>query len=99
MISKRFFKTKNEVEVTFEVEVPKETTSVALVADFLDWQPQPMKKVAKSNIYKFKVRLPKDAKFQYRYLLNEQQWMNDSQADGYVANQFGDDNCMLLTAQ
>ncbi|NAX39281.1 1,4-alpha-glucan branching protein, partial [Vibrio sp. V26_P1S5P106] len=26
MISKRFFKTKNEVEVTFELEVPAETT-------------------------------------------------------------------------
>ncbi|MCG3723943.1 isoamylase early set domain-containing protein [Vibrio cincinnatiensis] len=99
MITKRFFKTKNEVEVTFEVEVPQNTVSVALVADFLDWQPQPMKKVAKSNIYKFKTRLPKESQFQYRYLLDEQEWMNDTQADAYVANEFGEDNCVLCTAQ
>ena len=85
MISKRFFKTKNEVEITFEVEASQDSTSVALVADFLDWQPQPMKRVAKSNIYKFKTRLPKDGVFQFRYLLNEQQWVNDPDADGYAA--------------
>ncbi|NAX41186.1 1,4-alpha-glucan branching protein, partial [Vibrio sp. V26_P1S5P106] len=83
----------------FELEVPAETTRVSLVADFSDWQPQPMKKVAKSSIYKFKTRLPKNGKFQYRYLLNEQEWMNDSQADDYVVNEFGDHNCVLCTAQ
>lgn len=97
MINKRFFKTKNEVEVTFELEAPQDAERVDIVADFLDWQPQAMKKIAKSNVYKFKARLPKDAEFQFRYRLNEQQWLNDAQADHYVANEFGEDNCLVRT--
>lgn len=98
MINKRFFKTKDEVEVTFELEA-KEATSVAIVADFLDWKATPMKKLAKGKTYKFKTRLPKDSQFQFRYLVNDQQWVNDAQADSYVANEFGEDNCLVSTAQ
>ena len=47
MINKRFFKTKDEVEVTFELAAEQVGQSVAIVADFLDWQPTEMKKVAK----------------------------------------------------
>lgn len=34
MINKRFFKTKDEVEVTFELEAPQEASKVEIVADF-----------------------------------------------------------------
>lgn len=99
MINKRFFKTKQEVEVTFEVDAADASSKVAIVADFLDWQPEPMKKVAKSNRFKFKTRLPKDAEFQFRYLFDDQKWVNDPQADQYIANGFGEDNCLVSTYQ
>jgi 1,4-alpha-glucan branching enzyme len=100
MISKRFFKTKDEVEVTFELEAPEAASNVAIVADFLDWKPEPMKKVAKSSCtYKFKTRLPKDGEFQFRYLLDEQQWINDPGADQYIPNEYGDNNCLISTYQ
>jgi len=99
MINKRFFKTKDEVEVTFELEAPEVSSNVAIVADFLDWQPQPMKKVAKSSTFKFKTRLPKDSNYQFRYLLDESQWVNDPHADQYIPNGFGEDNCMVSTHQ
>lgn len=44
MINKKFLKTKDEVEVTFECNAPEAASEVAIVADFLDWQPEPMKK-------------------------------------------------------
>lgn len=97
MISKKFFKTKDEVEVTFEVELPKDSSNVSIVADFLDWTPEPMKKVAKSSIYKFKTRLPKDSEFQFRYLLDEQTWMNDPNADKFIPNGLGEDNSLITT--
>lgn len=99
MINKHFFKTKNEVEVTFELEAPDASSNVAIVADFLGWQPQPMKKVAKGNTYKFKTRLPKNSEFQFRYLLNDHQWINDPSADRFIPNDFGDDNCLISTYQ
>lgn len=98
MINKRFFKTKDEVEVTFELDAA-DAQSVALVADFLDWKATPMKKVAKSKTFKFKTRLPKGEQFEFRYLVNDNQWVNDGQADSYIRNEFGEDNCLVSTAQ
>lgn len=63
MINKKFLKTKDEVEVTFECDAPQAASEVAIVADFLGWQPEPMKKVAKSSTFKFKTRLPKIVNF------------------------------------
>lgn len=99
MINKRFFKTKDEVEVTFELDAANADQSVALVADFLDWQPVEMKKVAKSKSFKFKTRLPKDQHFEFRYLVDNDKWVNDANADQYKPNGFGDDNGLLSTYQ
>ncbi|MBA5761451.1 isoamylase early set domain-containing protein [Vibrio sp. 404] len=97
MINKRFFKTKDEVEVTFEFPQESVSSSVALVADFLDWQPTLMKKVAKTKSFKFKTRLPKDQQFEFRYLVDNERWINDPSADQYKANGFGEDNGLVNT--
>ncbi|WP_333701882.1 isoamylase early set domain-containing protein [Vibrio hepatarius] len=99
MINKRYFKTKDEVEVTFELPATEVAESAVLFADFLDWQPTEMKKVAKTKSYKFKTRLPKDAQFEFRYLVDNDKWINDPQADQYKPNGFGEDNCLVTTFQ
>ena len=99
MINKRFFKTKDEVEVTFELAADEVGHSAAIVADFLDWQPIEMKKVAKSKSYKFKTRLPKDQEFEFRYLIDKEKWVNDPAADLYRPNGFGEDNGLVSTYQ
>ncbi|CCN89268.1 conserved hypothetical protein [Vibrio nigripulchritudo SFn27] len=98
VINKKFFKTKNEVEVTFELD-EKEASSVAIVADFLDWKATPMKRNKKDKTFKFKTRLPKDQEFEFRYLVNDSNWVNDSNADRYVPNSFGQDNCLVSTRE
>ncbi|MFA0087554.1 1,4-alpha-glucan branching protein [Vibrio sp. 10N.286.49.C2] len=97
MINKRFFKTKDEVEVTFELDATN-VDSVVLMAEFHDWQPIQMKKVAKTKSFKYKTRLPKGAEYQFRYLVNDTEWVNDAEADQYVPNGFGADNCIITTA-
>lgn len=99
MINKRFFKTKDEVEVTFELAAHEVGHSAAIVADFSDWQPIEMKRVAKSQSYKFKTRLPKDSQFEFRYLIDKEKWVNDPAADHYCPNGFGEDNCLVSTRQ
>lgn len=99
MINKRYFKTKDEVEVTFELEAPESSSKAAIVADFLDWKPEPMKKIAKSKTFKFKTRLPKDGEFQFRYLVDENEWVNDPNADEYISNNFGEENSLVSTYQ
>ncbi|CAM2770664.1 isoamylase early set domain-containing protein [Vibrio mytili] len=98
MLKKRFFKTKDEVEVTFELD-KQQWKSVKIAGDFNDWQPEPMKLVKTSGQFKFKTRLPKEQNIQFRYLLDESDWENDPQADAYVPNGLGSDNSVVCTSQ
>ena len=59
MLTKKFFKTKDETEVTFELN-RSDLTSAELVADFNDWQAVEMKFNKKTQSFKTKVRLPKN---------------------------------------
>jgi len=97
MLKKKFFKTKDVVEVTFEFET--EANEVALVAESNDWQPIEMTKRRKDGIFYTKVNLPKDSQFQYRYLLNNESWSNDGSADGYVPNEYGSENSLVVTSK
>lgn len=98
MLKKRFFKTKDEVEVTFEVS-QNHWESAHVAGEFNNWKPEPMTLVKKSGLFKYKTRLPKEQKVQFRYLFNKHQWANDPQADDYVANDFGSDNGVVLTSK
>ncbi|MDN3651917.1 isoamylase early set domain-containing protein [Thalassotalea ponticola] len=96
MLNKKFFKTKNEAEVTFAF-ARDDINDVLLYADFNNWQPIKMSYVKSSNSFKAKVRLPKDCEFEFRYLLNGSEWENDYCADAYRANEFGSDNSIVST--
>ena len=97
MLKKRFFKTKDDCEITFEY-ANKSAKETALVAEFNDWQPLPMKKAKKAGSpFRIKVRLPKESEFQFRYLVDRKTWTNDEQADAYWANEFGDSNSVVNT--
>lgn len=97
MLKKKYFKTKDECEVTFEFETA-EAESVALVSEANDWQPVKMSKRRKDGVYYAKVRLPNESRFQFRYLVDGQAWVNDSAADAYVANEFGGENSVVITS-
>ena len=98
MVSKRFFKTRDEVEVTFQVDTD-DVESAALVTDQHDWQPQPMTRAARGKgPFRIKLRFPKNAPVQFRYLLDGARWENDEAADAYWPNALGSDNGVLFTA-
>jgi 1,4-alpha-glucan branching enzyme len=98
MLQKRFFKTKDEVEVTFEV-ANDEIETIALVCDANEWKPVQLKKRKKDGVYYTKMRFPKDGEYQFRYLVNDSQWLNDEAADAYRPNEFGAENSVLLTSE
>jgi hypothetical protein len=41
--------------------------------------------------------VPAEATYQFRYLINETEWHNDSECDAYVSNPFGSDNSVVNT--
>ncbi|GAB3517521.1 isoamylase early set domain-containing protein [Photobacterium alginatilyticum] len=97
MIKKRVFKTKDEVEVTFEWPVDDDIDVISLVADFNQWEVKPMSLNKRTKTFKYKVRLGKNQSYQFRYLLNDNVWENDPDADSLVENDFGSKNSLLST--
>ncbi|MCP4362484.1 MAG: 1,4-alpha-glucan branching protein [Chloroflexi bacterium] len=95
MLKKKFFKTKEECEVTFEFN-NENAQEVKLVGEFNGWEPIAMKKLKKGP-FKTKVRMPKEGQFQFRYLINEEIWQNDEAADAYWPNEHGADNSVVFT--
>lgn len=105
MITKKFVKSRNRYQITFDIpkeELPEAVVieTVALVGDFNSWNPTGNLMTAdKKGHYKVTLELEPAAKnFQYRYLANGTQWFNAWNADGYVSNESGSDNCVLSLA-
>ncbi|VAW31235.1 hypothetical protein MNBD_CHLOROFLEXI01-5371 [hydrothermal vent metagenome] len=95
MLKKKFFKTKDECEVTFEVNV-EDAKNVALVCEHNGWEPIQMKQ-SKKGPFRTKIRLPKEGQFQFRYLVDGQTWHNDKTADTYLPNEHGGENSVIST--
>jgi 1,4-alpha-glucan branching enzyme len=96
MLTKKYFKTKDEADVTFEFN-RSDVSSVTLFADFNNWQAIEMKFNKKTRSFKTKVRLPKGGTYHFRYLLDNTEWENDFEADQYQPNEFGSENSVVTT--
>lgn len=94
-MKKRFFKTKAEVEVTFETE-GDEFEGVSLYSEHNAWEPIPMKRT-RSGGWKVALRLPPDRDVQFRYLASGGRWMNDASADSEWGNEYGTANSVVST--
>ncbi|GAA6183691.1 MULTISPECIES: isoamylase early set domain-containing protein [Alteromonadaceae] len=86
---KQYLKSKPVCKVTFKLskEEAKNAETVRLVGDFNDWDTAtaPMKKL-KNGSFSSTVDLPADAEYQFRYLLDDEKWENDWNADAYVTS-------------
>jgi 1,4-alpha-glucan branching enzyme len=96
---KQYLKSKAVCKVTFKL--PKEQAhaaeTVRLVGDFNEWDlsSAPMKKL-KNGDFTTTVELPKDSKYQFRYLLDDNAWENDWEADAYIPSPLSfDDNSVV----
>ena len=96
MFAKRSFKTKNEIEVTFEVDRPGASTA-EWVSESTDWEPVQMKRVKRTGPFRLRVRLPKDHHVQFRYLFDGEHWDNDEGADDYWPTDQGVHNSVIFT--
>lgn len=99
MVNKRFLKS-GQVKVDFimSAEAANGAETVYLVGDFNDWDESatPMKGL-KNGTFKISLNLEPDREYQFRYLVNGNQWHNDWEADKYVANPFSGDNSVVST--
>ena len=86
-ISKQYLKSKPVCKVTFTVPA-KEASSVSVAGEFNEWNTEAVQlKKLKNGTFKGTVDLPKDKRFEFKYVVDGQ-WTNESEADGYQWNDF-----------
>ncbi|RMF04328.1 MAG: glycoside hydrolase [Bacteroidetes bacterium] len=100
MITKKFLKSKPVCKATFTlpVEAAPAAKAVALVGDFNDWKVEKAVKLKKQKgQFKATVELEAGKEYQFRYLIDGENWENDWAADAYVPTPYGVDNSVVST--
>ncbi len=96
MLKKNYSKTGTVCRVTFKYENEEQAASAVVAGEFNDWSltQMPMKKL-KDGSFSATLSLPVGQSFVFRYVLDGNIWVNDSSADGYAPNEFGESNSLL----
>lgn len=94
MVQKTYYKTKDYVKVKFAV-VAENAETIEILGLNSDWENSIIMKKKKDGTFSAEVNLPKESKHEFKYRINEAEWVNEPEADGEVANEFGGSNSLL----
>lgn len=97
-LKKQYLLEGSVCKVTFILPQAIKAESVFLVGSFNSWEEHdtPLKQL-KSGEWKVDVKLEAGQEYQYRFLVNGNEWHNDWEADKYVPNDYGVDNSVVVT--
>lgn len=98
-IKKQFLKSKPLCKVTFAVPaaVVEGATKVAVVGEFNQWDASAhILKKQKTGEFKATIELPVAQEIQFRYVVDDQTWLNDEEADKMVPNGFASEQNGVL---
>jgi len=100
-IKKTYFKTKPTCRLTFKLlkEQAGDAKAVSLVGEFNQWNTNKTKlKQLKSGDFKIEVELEAGREYQFRYLIDQNRWTNDPEADKTAQTPFPDSvNSVVIT--
>jgi 1,4-alpha-glucan branching enzyme len=92
-IKKQYLKTRPVCKVTFKVgkELAGGANKVKLVGDFNDWNESADDlNVLKDGSFSATLELETGREYQFRYLADGKNWINEPEADKFVPSGFGD---------
>jgi len=99
-IKKQFLKSKPVCKVAFRLDAAEVNGAkkVQVLGDFNNWDQtaEPLTQL-KSNDFSATLELESGKEYQFRYLIDGSNWKNDSDADRFVANEFGGTNGVIST--
>lgn len=97
MLIKNYTKTQKKCRVTFKYPNQEDADSATLAGDFNNWSTTdtPMKKL-KDGSFSVTVSLQAHRTYTFRYVLDENIWVNDLEADEYIANEHGESNSVVI---
>ena len=96
MLKKRYYKGGNKCRVWFYLPPQVEADQAYLVGDFNNWdrEANPMKEKKDGTFYTA-MTLETGKDYQFRYLLDDDRWENDWDADAYTPNEIGTENSVV----
>lgn len=97
-IKKRVLKSKPECKVTFHLdkEACFEAKKVNIVGDFNNWDKNANELVKnKSGDFSISINLELGKDYHFRYLINDDKWVNDWAADYYAPTEYNCENSVV----
>ena len=95
MVQKTYFKTKDYCKVKFTLNAAGAET-VEIRGLNSDWNNSIAMSKKKDGTFTCDVTIPKNTEHEFKYLVNESEWMNDPDADGLRPNEFGGSNSLII---
>lgn len=95
MIQKTYYKTKDYCKVKFTMK-PEQAETVAIAGLNDDWQTLLEMKRRKDGAFICEVSLPKDSQHEFKYLVDEKEWVIEPDADEQKRNAFGTTNSVIV---
>lgn len=98
-LKKQYMKSKSVCRVTFALakDIAKTASRVNLAGDFNNWDMESIQmKKSKSGDFSVSVELEKGKEYQFKYLVDSKDWVNDQEADKYVPNEFLGENSVVV---
>jgi len=95
MVLKTYYKTKDYCKVRFSYKIENAQT-VEILGLNSDWQNSIIMSKKKDGSFSADVTLPKDSQHQFKYRVNETQWLNEPAADSHEPNEFGGTNSVIV---
>lgn len=95
MVQKTYYKTKDYCKVKFSFKTD-DAKSIEILGLNSNWQEAVVMDKKKDGSFSAEVTLPKESRHEFKYLVNETEWLNDPDADGEVSNSFGGTNSFVV---
>lgn len=94
MVQKTYYKTKDYCKVKFSF-APETAEKVEIRGLNSNWEESVIMSKKKDGSFSADVNLPKESTHEFKYLVDETIWLNDTAADAEVANEFGGTNSVI----
>ena len=95
MVQKTYFKTKDYCKVKFTFNIDNAET-VEILGLNSDWENSIVMSKKKDGTFTCDVSLPKNSQHEFKYRVNETQWLNEPHADSQNINEFGGQNSVIV---